>query len=172
MPDSSGEPQTRLSPSAQPVGDASVTSLVRGASYLRRLAIDSKDHATLRRHSFTELRIRVETATFGSRGATGCVTSSPSVARSARPPVMNVARRPASFGVRCDVATQVSPCQRLITTKPESLCHVARSAERSPSVMNSRRCSGNLCTSAMVPPARLEQQATSRVSAPSWVAPI
>lgn len=67
--------------------------------------------------------------------------SIPVWARSARPPVMKVARRPASLGVRCDVATQVSPRHKLMTTYPMSLCQVARSSDRSPLVMNSRRSS-------------------------------
>lgn len=101
-------------------------------------AIRSRDQPTLTRQDRTARRNRSGHVICAAIGATVGMEV-PDWARSARPPVMKAARRPASLGVRCDVATQLFPRHKLITTYPESLCQVARNAERSPSVMNSRR---------------------------------
>ena len=102
-------------------------------------AIRSKDQPTLTRQDLTARRNRFRHGIRGAIGATVDFGNVPLWARSARPLVMKVDSRPASLGVRCDVATHVSPRHRLITTYPASLCQVALRAERSLSVMNSRR---------------------------------
>jgi hypothetical protein len=120
--------------------DADVLAAPRRYSTERSLrATCSRDHPTLTLHDLNACRKRLRQLSRGAIGVTVVVENSPVWARSARPPVMNDASRPASFGVRCDVATQASPRHKLITTYPASLCHVARSSDRSPLVMNSRR---------------------------------
>lgn len=102
-------------------------------------AICSKDQPTLTLQDLTPRRNRFRHGIRGAMGATVDFGNAPVCARSAKPLVMKVDSRPASLGVRCDVATHVSPRHRLITTYPASLCQVALRADRSPSVMNSRR---------------------------------
>jgi len=129
--------------SAMPSGpreSAPIGSGPKRYSKVRSLrAMFSKDQPTLTLQDLTARRNRFRQEVLGAIGDTVDVGNMLVWARSARPLVMKVESRPASLGVRCDVATQVSPRHRLITTYPASLCHVALRAERSPSAMNSRR---------------------------------
>jgi hypothetical protein len=79
-------------------------------------AILSKDQPTLTLQDVTARRNRFRQGILGVIGVTGDVGTMLVWASSARPLVMKFESRLASLRVRCDVATQVSPRHRLITT--------------------------------------------------------